>query len=218
LVNSFNDLLRRATRVRVLPLFAVPAAMLSLLACAHAADGRDGGAYVGCGAVTDGRGAEVSGRAGGARVATRIHRQCAERAAKGEPANRPTTAQSAQTKASTPAARIAAADATPIRPGPVNLPRAAEAPSAVKGDLVRAGATVVTGGALIWLVHSGVWATLLLLGVPLWRHVDLLPIVSQSPGQQQACTDGAAESKEDSAVVRVIDARLNRGQGAIGAG
>jgi hypothetical protein len=60
-----------------------------------------------------------------------------------------------------------------------------------------------------------VWATLLLLGVPLWRHVDLLPIVSQSPAQQQACAGGAVESKEDSAVVRVIDARLHRGQGAI---
>ncbi|MGF2075434.1 hypothetical protein, partial [Enterococcus casseliflavus] len=91
-----------------------------------------------------------------------------------------------------------------IRPGPVNLPRTADTPSAVKGDLVRAGATVVTGGALIWLVHSSVWATLLLLGVPLWRHVDVLPIVTQSSDQQQARAGGASESKEDSAVARVI--------------
>jgi hypothetical protein len=209
LVNPFNDLLRRSTRARVLPLLAVPAVMLSLLACAHAAEGRDGGAYVGCGAVTDGRGAEVSGRAGGARVATRVHRECRASTEQGKPAR-----QKAQTKASPPVVRAIPTDATPIRPGPVNLPRAVDTPSAVTGDLVRAGATVVTGGALIWLVHSGVWATLLLLGVPLWRHVDLLPIVSQSPDQQQARAGGAAESKEDSAVVRVIDARMSPGQGA----
>src|SRR5688572_9520175 len=185
LVNSFNDPPARPRLLRrlgALALLTACAALLSLPARAQATEGRDGGAYIGCGAVTDGRGAEVSGRAGGTRIATRVHRECAARGAsetapvaRGAPKSRTQAPQQ-------PHAGAVEADARPIRLGSVNLPKAVETPSAVKGDLVRCGATVVTGGALIWLVHSGLWASLLLLGVPIWRHVDLLPIVARAPG------------------------------------
>jgi hypothetical protein len=218
LVNWFNYRPFRRhlqRRIRAPLLLIAPAALLSLFACAHAAEGRDGGAHIGCGAVTDGRGAEVSGRAGGTRIASRLHRECpAAGAARTAPGTR--WAPKPQTPASQPVARAIEDDAHPIRSGPVNLPKAVETPSAVQGDLVRAGATVVTGGALIWLVHSGLWASLLLLGVPIWRHVDLLPIVTQAPGVDQAENSGALELKEDFALVRMLDGGLAGAQGGTG--
>ena len=75
------------------------------------------------------------------------------------------------------------------------------------GDLVRASATAVTGGVLIWLLQSSVLASLLLLGVPIWRHVDLLPVVDQAdPERLEAAAGEPADGQEDGALAQVRDA------------
>ena len=47
------------------------------------------------------------------------------------------------------------------------------APLVVRVTPERLSATVLTGGTTLWLLHSGFWTYLLILGLPLWRHVDL---------------------------------------------
>ena len=83
------------------------------------------------------------------------------------------------------------------------MPAPSETPSALSGDLARASATVVTGGVLIWLLHSGLWASLLVLGVPIWRHVDLLAIVAQSG---DASAEAVRDTSDDKALAQVLDA------------
>ena len=79
------------------------------------------------------------------------------------------------------------------------------------GDLVRASATAVTGGVLIWLLQSSVLASLLLLGVPIWRHVDLLPVVDQAdPERLEAAAGEPADGQEDGALAQVLDATQGR--------
>jgi hypothetical protein len=68
-------------------------------------------------------------------------------------------------------------------------------------------ATLVTGGTAVFLLQSGLWTYLLLLGLPLWKHVDLLPIVDAAAHETDAAVDGADEAGEDSAVTDVLDAR-----------
>jgi hypothetical protein len=67
----------------------------------------------------------------------------------------------------------------------------------------RVGAALVTGGAVIWALHSGLWTSLLLLGVPLWRHVDLLPIVAGS--HDDDATREPLPTEEDAAVAHVLE-------------
>jgi len=71
----------------------------------------------------------------------------------------------------------------------------------------RLSATLVTGGTAVFLLQSGLWTYLLLLGLPLWKHVDLLPIVDTAAQETDAAVDGADETGEDSAVTDVLDAR-----------
>jgi hypothetical protein len=48
----------------------------------------------------------------------------------------------------------------------------------------RVGAALLTGSAMLWMLHSSFWTSLLMLGLPLWRHVDLLPIVASAPDDE----------------------------------
>ena len=192
-------------------LIAALAGCILASAGARAADGRDGAAQAGCGSVADGRGGTVSGRAGGTSVATRVHRECP----------RPATETSPQTRApAPPKPRAQAAPPPPaVKPivsGGISLPEAVEElPSAFRGDLARASATVVTGGVVMWLLHSSLWASLLVLGVPIWRHVDLLPVVSHATDAESAPARDAGETREDAAVDHVL---ASARQGAAPAG
>jgi hypothetical protein len=74
----------------------------------------------------------------------------------------------------------------------------------------RLSATVLTGGTTLWLLHSGFWTYLLILGLPLWRHVDLLPIVDSASNEDEHPTDAAAAAAgadEERAVARVLQAQ-----------
>jgi len=75
--------------------------------------------------------------------------------------------------------------ATPT-PAPVRMPDLASArttqafgePPALRLDPVGAGMALVTAGGLLWFLRSGLAVSLLLLGLPVWRDVDLLPVVA----------------------------------------
>jgi hypothetical protein len=72
----------------------------------------------------------------------------------------------------------------------------------------RLSATVLTGGAAIWLLQSGFWTYLLILGLPLWWHVDLLPIVDSAADDDEHRADGAsAGADEERAVAHVLQGR-----------
>lgn len=183
-----------------------------------AADGRDGGALRGCSSVTDTSGTAVSGRAGA--ISSGITRECPaaaappapEQPAAQQPSERP-VAKAAPKPAAVPVEAPAPVRA-PIARGQVSAPGDPEADAvALRGALLRAGATVITGGVLIWFLHSSLWASLLVLGVPVWRHVDLLPIVEQA-GDGLLQHAQPAEGAEDFAVARVLDSAAGRGAGA----
>lgn len=83
------------------------------------------------------------------------------------------------------------------------------APLVVRVTPERLSATVLTGGTTLWLLHSGFWTYLLILGLPLWRHVDLLPIVDPTAHDDERPAEVAAAAvDEERAVARVL-----RGQG-----
>ncbi len=169
-----------------------------------------------CGQIADGLGGTVSVRDGRSSITTRLGKACEP-----PPVGPPPKAVAARPVVKPgPDARAAA----PIEPeappavlaGPANLPPDTEQPpSALRGDLVRAGATVITGGAMLWLLHSSLWTSLLLLGVPIWRHVDLLPVV-QHASLSGADASGSRDG-EDAAVASVLDgaagASAERGRG-----
>ena len=60
---------------------------------------------------------------------------------------------------------------------------------------------------LIWFLQSSLWAALLVLGVPIWRHVDLLPVVDQvAADAPDTASADPAEAQEDGALAHVLDA------------
>ena len=71
----------------------------------------------------------------------------------------------------------------------------------------RLSATLVTGGTAVFLLQSGLWTYLLLLGLPLWRHVDLLPIVATAAHDADTGVDTVDDAGDDTAVTDVLDAR-----------
>lgn len=67
--------------------------------------------------------------------------------------------------------------------------------------LERQSAAIMSGG-LLWLLHSSFWASLLVIGLPMWRHVDLLAIVSGGAADaSEAETDNATEEQLAGAVL-----------------
>ena len=85
--------------------------------------------------------------------------------------------------------------------------RERDAPRDTGPDTRRLSATVITSGVVIWLLQSSVVASLLILGLPLWRHVDLLPIVERAAAVEAQATPGAADAREESALAGVLDPR-----------
>jgi hypothetical protein len=70
----------------------------------------------------------------------------------------------------------------------------------------RLTAVVITGGTALFLVQSSFWTYLLVLGLPLWRHVDLLPIVDtemddDSPGALPSHEEKEEEEGEEERAV-----------------
>jgi hypothetical protein len=119
-----------------------------------------------CRALLDATGAKVNRRTSGGPVATSSLRACPAADSLPQSGKQATPSEAIPELSAESPARRARAQA-----GPLHF--AAENPE-------RVGAALLTGGAMIWALHSGLLTWLLLLGVPLWRHVDLLPIVASS--------------------------------------
>jgi hypothetical protein len=51
-------------------------------------------------------------------------------------------------------------------------------------DPVRIASSVLSVGAVWWLTRSGGLIATMLMGIPTWRHLDLLPVVSKSFGNE----------------------------------
>lgn len=68
----------------------------------------------------------------------------------------------------------------------------------------RLTATVITGGAMMLLLHSGLWTSLLILGLPLWRHVDLLPIVDGATAADPIGAAGARAAQAEAELAPVL--------------
>ena len=101
----------------------------------------------------------------------------------------------------------------PITAGSAQAPRdrgtrAAIAPRVSPGRL---SATLVGGGTAMFLLQSSLWTYLLILGLPLWQHVDLLPIVDRAADDDGATGDAPPDADAERAVTRVLDPRGSRG-------
>jgi hypothetical protein len=58
---------------------------------------------------------------------------------------------------------------------------AAKAFVAAVQDPVRVASATLTAGFVWWLTRSGGLLTSILMGIPAWRHVDLLPVLASRP-------------------------------------
>jgi len=65
--------------------------------------------------------------------------------------------------------------------------------------------TVIAAGGVLWFLQSSFWASLLLLGLPIWRHVDLLAIAARAPDDEAADLQARPNPSEDESVARVLD-------------
>lgn len=157
---------------------------------------------VSCGALQDATGAKVNGQTGGGPVGTSSPRRCP--AAKRPAKQAPPVQHAAQPDGVPDLSAAASARRTGAQSGPLRF--AAENPE-------RVGGALVTGGAMIWALHSGLLTSVLLLGVPLWRHVDLLPIVACN---YEDTTRKAGPNQEEAAVAQVLETGNGQSLGAPG--
>jgi hypothetical protein len=169
-----------------------------------------------CNRLIDGRGEKVVVRGAGGQAGTFNGRECpvaentppkpveANSQPKAVEANSHPKAVEAnsQPKAVEPALNV-----PPITAGPAADRRDPGARTAVARPVSvgRLSATLVTGGTAMFLLHSSLWTYLLILGLPLWQHVDLLPIVDRADDDEDG-TD-APDMDQERAVTRVLAAR-----------
>lgn len=96
-------------------------------------------------------------------------------------------------------------------PDPQRSGRAAIVPRLSAGRL---SATVLTTGTAILLLQSSLSTYLLILGLPFWRHVDLLPIVDAAGDNESDATVDAGDTDEELAVSHVLGAQGRQRDGA----
>jgi hypothetical protein len=157
-----------------------------------------------CGAVLDAKGRNV------------VHPQAGEKAAASRPAHcgtgdghvQPQSAADPIVTSVPPPATLAfaagraqdqAAGSADDADNPVQL---------ASGGAVRVGATLIASGSIIWVLRWSFWGYLLILGLPLWRDVDLLPIVMRDVEDAHvAHTTPSTEAER--AVTNVLDGAIS---------
>ena len=111
----------------------------------------------------------------------------------------------ARTLASTPAPAPAPVAPEPIRVGAEwSSHRAAHEQGFTRTTATRLSTAIATSGVL-WFLQSSFWASLLLLGLPIWRHVDLLAIVSHMHDDEAIERQAPSNPTEDGPISRVLD-------------
>jgi len=173
----------------------------------HADTGRERGspsmgAEPSCYAVADGRGATV--RAQGTETAVAASR------AKACPGNR---AGTGLTKEQTRSAAKLSVGAVQLASGSVDTdPLLTRSPGEGAHYVLRITpgrltGTVLTGGTVFLLLQSSFWTYLLVLGLPLWRHVDLLPIVDATIDDEATTAPPPRDVEVERAVAAVLETR-----------
>ncbi len=76
---------------------------------------------------------------------------------------------------------------------------AEEAVLAALTDPVRVASATLTAGFVWWLTRSGGLLTSILMGIPAWRHVDLLPVLAPARDDEDDEDDQATDSRDDEA-------------------
>jgi hypothetical protein len=172
----------------------------------EARDGQRIAADVSCGALVDAQGAKVKGQGTSEQITTSTSGRCPALETVPKPAA--VTAQAKPEPARrAPTEPIPGLSAEPVqrtvetRDGPLGF---------AGGSPERVGAALLTGGAMIWVLQSSFWTSLLVLGLPLWRHVDLLPIVASAPDNEAETAEAAPSTPEEVAVARVLDGHSTR--------
>lgn len=176
---------------------------------------------VGCGTLSDMHGAQVLG--GGASGSARAESERCRpdpsppaKAAQPAPVSTappPTTPEKPVPEpkvATPPRARAPAFTPAPVAPEPIRVGaewsshRAAHEQRFTRTTATRLSTAIATGGVL-WFLQSSFWASLLLLGLPIWRHVDLLAIVSHMPDDEARERQAPSNPTEDGPISRVLD-------------
>ncbi len=137
--------------------------------------------------------AEEFGRNGGAARGGQVHSGCKALADSGGRQVSADTSRgpAASRPAHCPGATVAEPKPAPAQraiPGPLTGPIHVEKTSghgsnneiSLKVDPAGVGFAIASSGALLWFVRSGLWASLLVMGLPIWRDLDLLPIVDRA--------------------------------------
>jgi len=170
-----------------------------------------------CTRLFDGRGQKVlvqrPGREAGAPSASDCRTENAKPAQVPEPA-KPPEVVSTEKPVTAERKPVAAAPDTKtfaITAGAAQVKAAARehgatAPIPIRVSAGRLSATLVTSGTAVFLLQSGLWTYLLILGLPLWQHVDLLPIVDAAAATTEGIETPAAEADEERAVTHVLTA------------
>ncbi len=70
-------------------------------------------------------------------------------------------------------------------------------------DPVRVASATLTAGFVWWLTRSGGLLTSILMGIPAWRHVDLLPVLAPARDDDEEDDDAASGSDAQHAEPRV---------------
>jgi hypothetical protein len=177
---------------------------------AAAGRGRDSAQHnaveVACPSLFDGRGERVLIQRDGAAVGSSFSKDCpsGSKQSRRVEAKTPNGAQR-QPKTVERDLALPGLAAGSVKVDPTSARDHAEGtPLAVRVTPGRLSATVLTSGTAIWLLQSGVWTSLLILGLPIWRHVDLLPIVDAASDDEGATDAAVPDADEERAVAHVL--------------
>jgi len=77
-------------------------------------------------------------------------------------------------------------------------------------DPIKIGSTLVSVGIVWWLTRAGGLITTILMGIPTWRHLDLLPIVSKTFGDDREPVNNKAEPSVEEIFGETISAEFLR--------
>ena len=161
--------------------------------------GRDGGAgqggrvRVGCEILWDSAGREVSASTAYGTAMSRPAHCPDAMLAEPAPAPAPTPTLTA-TPTPTPAAQRVTPD--PV-PNPIHVEKMLGNGDAdelsFQFDPVGVGVALTSGGMLLWFLRSGFWASLFVMGLPVWRDLDLLPILDRASDDNAYATRDAPD-------------------------
>lgn len=85
-----------------------------------------------------------------------------------------------------------------LAPGDAPPSRGREALDLMAGDVAKVAGVTVTAGFLWWLTRGGGLLTMMLMGIPAWRHMDMLPVLARQWDEAGAAADdGDAGGHDD---------------------